>query len=80
MTDTSAGERAEGRGDVVRRRPTSGRTGRPTSGRTSRRTAPRAAAVLAALVLGAVAVTGCTETRPPMLQPVAPVPDVTGTG
>lgn len=51
--------------------------------RTTRGTATavaRTLAVLGALVLGTAAVTGCTETRPPMLQPPPPpVPDVTGT-
>lgn len=50
--------------------------------RTTRRTAStvaRTLAVLGAIVLGTTAVSGCTETRPPMLQPVAPVPEVTGT-
>jgi len=51
--------------------------------RTTRGTATavaRTLAVVGALVLGTAAVTGCTETRPPMLQPPPPpVPDVTGT-
>ena len=48
--------------------------------RGTRASVARTLAVLGALVLGTAAVTGCTETRPPMLQPPPPpVPDVTGT-
>jgi hypothetical protein len=54
-------------------------TGGRTTGRRTAATLARTLAVLGAIVLGTAAVAGCTETRPPMLQPTAPVPEVTGT-
>ncbi|WP_216628973.1 hypothetical protein [Serinibacter arcticus] len=45
-----------------------------------RRPRLRAALLLGVVLLGATGVSACNESRAPMLQPVAPVPDVTDEG